>query len=123
MFWQAQRVLGVGGITMRMRLADEPIQPFIRTKTSGIMSVDEGSEAFGEGDSPWLTMAEEGSGGQSNDATSLQIGSWVRDVEIQHVAWRHSEMLLGGNVALSCGNARMPERYGKLFDGRVAFMG
>jgi hypothetical protein len=49
--------------------------------------------------------------------------AWARDVEIQHVAWRHSKMLLGGNVALSCGNARMPESDGKLFDGCVAFMG
>src|ERR1039458_4257089 len=46
---------------------------------------------------------------------------WARDVEIQRVAWRHSEMLLGGNVLLSCGNARMPERHGELFDRRAAF--
>src|SRR5664280_1473704 len=32
-------------------------------------------------------------------------------------------MLLGGNVAFRGGNARMPERHGKLFDRRVAFMG
>jgi hypothetical protein len=39
-------------------------------------------------------------------------GCWAfraRDVEIQQVVWRHSKMLLGGNVALSCGNARMAE--------------
>ena len=32
-------------------------------------------------------------------------------------------MLFGGNVAFRGGNARMPERHGKLFDRCVAFMG
>src|ERR1039458_8848710 len=57
------------------------------------------------------------------DFGRVRGGFCARYVEIQHVAWRHSKMLLGGNIALSCGNARMPERHGKLFDRRVAFMG
>ena len=48
---------------------------------------------------------------------------WARDVEIQQVAWRLSKMLLGGNVAFRCGNAGMPKRHGKLFDGSVFLVG
>jgi hypothetical protein len=47
----------------------------------------------------------------------------ARHVEVQQVAWRHSKMLLGGNIALGCGNARMPKGHGKLFDRGVAFIG
>ena len=36
-----------------------------------------------------------------------RLACWARDVEIQHVAWCHPKMLLGGNVPLGCGNARM----------------
>jgi hypothetical protein len=32
---------------------------------------------------------------------------WARDVEIKQVAWRYSKVLFGGNVALSCCDARM----------------
>jgi hypothetical protein len=51
------------------------------------------------------------------------LGILGSDVEIQQIAWRHSKMLFGGNVALSCANARVPKRYGKLFDRCVAFIG
>ena len=48
---------------------------------------------------------------------------WARDVEIQQVAWRLSKMLLRGNVPFRCGNAGMPKRHGKLFDGCVFLIG
>ena len=63
-------------------------------------------------------------------ATSITVdvsrGRWAirdRNVEIQHITWRHSKVLLGGHVTLSRGNTRMPECHRKLFDWCLAFMG